>query len=135
MPAVLSVTMALGAKLLAKKNVIVSRLESIEEMAGVEILCSDKTGTLTQNKLTLGEIQPWNGTEPQAVLLAASLASKAEDKDPIDLAVMGGLKDQAALKAYRQTKFIPFDPVSKRTEAEVEDPGGKTLFVTKGPRM
>ena len=95
MPAVLSVTMALGAKLLARKNVIVSRLEAIEEMAGMEILCSDKTGTLTQNKLTLGEIQPWNGADPQAVLLAGSLASKAEDKDPIDLAVMGGLKDSA----------------------------------------
>jgi H+-transporting ATPase len=132
MPAVLSVTMALGAKLLAKKNVIVSRLESIEEMAGVEILCSDKTGTLTQNKLTLGEIQPWNGAESQAALLAASLASKAEDKDPIDLAVMGGLKDPTAFNGYRQVKFVPFDPVSKRTEAEVKDSEGKTFFVTKG---
>jgi magnesium-transporting ATPase (P-type) len=89
-------------------------------------------GNLTQNKLTLGDIQPWQGTEPQAVLLAASLASKAEDKDPIDLAVMGGLKDPAALKAYRQAKFVPFDPVSKRTEAEVKDADGNTFFVTKG---
>jgi H+-transporting ATPase len=132
MPAVLSVTMALGARLLAKKKVIVSRLESIEEMAGMDILCSDKTGTLTQNKLTLGEIQSWNGTEPQEVLLAGSLASKAEDKDPIDLAVMGGLKDPAVLKDYRQVKFVPFDPVSKRTEAEVKDAAGNTFYVTKG---
>ncbi len=115
-----------------QKKVIVSRLEAIEEMAGMEILCSDKTGTLTQNKLTLGEIQPWKGSDPQSVLLAGSLASKAEDKDPIDLAVMGGLKDPRALNAYRQVRFVPFDPVSKRTEAEVKDSGGKTFYVTKG---
>ena len=66
MPAVLSVTMALGAKLLAASKVIVSRLEAIEEMAGMEILCSDKTGTLTQNKLTLGDIQPWADADPQS---------------------------------------------------------------------
>jgi H+-transporting ATPase len=132
MPAVLSVTMALGAKLLAAKKVIVSRLESIEELAGVEILCSDKTGTLTQNKLTLGEVQPWAGADPQAVLVAGSLASKAEDKDPIDLAVMGGLKDAKALTGFQQVKFVPFDPVSKRTEATVKGADGKTFYVTKG---
>ena len=59
MPAVLSVTMALGARMLAKRKAIVSRLESIEELAGVDVLCSDKTGTLTEDKLTLGEAQPW----------------------------------------------------------------------------
>jgi H+-transporting ATPase len=132
MPAVLSVTMALGARLLAAKKVIVSRLEAIEELAGVQVLCSDKTGTLTQNKLTLGEIQPWAGTDPQAVLLAASLASKEEDKDPIDLAVLGGLKDPKVMAGYQQVKFVPFDPVSKRTEATVKDSGGKTFTVTKG---
>ena len=132
MPAVLSVTMAMGAKLLAASKVIVSRLEAIEEMAGMEILCSDKTGTLTQNKLTLGEIQPWAGADPQAVLLAGSLASTEADKDPIDMAVLGGLKDSKAISNYQQVKFVPFDPVSKRTEATVKDPNGKTFFVTKG---
>src|SRR5207248_2996910 len=75
MPAVLSVTMALGARMLAKRKAIVSRLEAIEELAGVDVLCSDKTGTLTENKLTLGEPQPWAGTDPDTLILMASLAS------------------------------------------------------------
>jgi len=132
MPAVLSVTMALGAKLLARQKAIVSRLESIEEMAGMEILCSDKTGTLTQNKLTLGEISPWQHSDPKEVLLAASLASKAEDQDPIDLAVLAGLKDPAALSAYKQTAYQPFDPVTKRTEATVQGADGHVFHVAKG---
>ncbi len=77
MPAVLSVTMALGAQMLARKKAIVSRLESIEELAGIDTLCSDKTGTLTQNALTLGEPQPWPGCDAQALILAGSLASRA----------------------------------------------------------
>ncbi len=131
-PAVLSVTMALGAKRLAMKKAIVSRLESIEELAGIDILCSDKTGTLTQNKLTLGEIQPWGDASAQDVILAGSLASKAEDKDPIDIAVMAGLADPSALGGFQQTAYVPFDPVSKRTEATVLDAAGKTFRATKG---
>src|SRR5678815_3898607 len=79
MPAVLSVTMALGARMLARSKAIVSRLESIEELAGVDVLCSDKTGTLTENKLTLGEPQPWTGTDADTLILMASLASRAAD--------------------------------------------------------
>jgi H+-transporting ATPase len=132
MPAVLSVTMAVGALALSRMKAIVSRLEAIEEMAGMDVLCSDKTGTLTQNSLTLGEPAVFGAADAQALILAAALASKAEDRDAIDGAVLAGLKDPQKLGAFHQKKFTPFDPVSKRTEAIVEDSTGKTFAVTKG---
>jgi H+-transporting ATPase len=132
MPTVLSVTMAVGARLLAKKEAIVTRLAAIEELAGVDVLCSDKTGTLTQNKLTLGDPFSVNNTPADQVILCAALASRAEDKDTIDLAVIGGVKDDQALKGYQVTHFQPFDPVHKRTEAIVMGADGKELKVTKG---
>jgi H+-transporting ATPase len=132
MPTVLSVTMAVGARLLAKKEVIVTRLSAIEELAGVDILCSDKTGTLTQNKLKLGEPFSVNGIPADQVILWAALASRAEDKDTIDLAVIGGVKDDKALKSYQELHFKPFDPVHKRTEATIKGGDGKQFFVAKG---
>ncbi len=95
MPTVLSVTMAVGARLLAKKQAIVSRLVAIEELAGVDVLCADKTGTLTQNKLTLGDSFSVDNVPAEQIILNAALASRAEDKDTIDMAVLGGLKDQS----------------------------------------
>jgi H+-transporting ATPase len=132
MPTVLSVTMAVGARLLAKKEAIVTRLSAIEELAGVDVLCSDKTGTLTQNKLTLGDPFTLNGITPDNVILWAALASRAEDKDTIDLAVIGGVKDDKTLKSFTVLHFQPFDPVHKRTEATVKGTDGKQFFVTKG---
>ena len=132
MPTVLSVTMAVGARLLAKKKAIVTRLPSIEELAGVDILCSDKTGTLTQNKLTLGPPFCVKGVAADQVVLAGALASRAEDKDTIDLAVLSGVKDGQALKGYQVQHFQPFDPVHKRTEATVKESDGKQFWVTKG---
>jgi H+-transporting ATPase len=132
MPTVLSVTMAVGARLLAKKEAIVTRLAAIEELAGVDVLCSDKTGTLTQNKLTLGDPFSVNNIPLDQVILWAALASRAEDKDPIDLAVIGGLKNDQALKGYQVVHFQPFDPVHKRTEATVKAAGGREFKVAKG---
>lgn len=132
MPAVLSVTMAVGAMMLSKMKAIVSRLESVEEMAGMEILCSDKTGTLTQNKLTLDRPALFDAASQEELLLAGALASKEEDQDAIDLAVISGLSDKSVLSDYKQKKFIPFDPVHKRTEALVSDTGGNQFSVTKG---
>ena len=132
MPTVLSVTMAVGARLLAKKQAIVSRLVAIEELAGVDVLCADKTGTLTQNKLTLGDPFCVNNITAEHVILNGALASRAANNDTIDLAVLGGLKDKEALKAYEVVHFQPFDPVHKRTEAVVKAKDGKTFKVTKG---
>ena len=133
MPTVLSVTMAVGARLLAKKEAIVSRLVAIEELAGVDVLCADKTGTLTQNKLTLGDPFSVNNVPADQVILNAALASRADNNDTIDLAVLGGLKnDQDALKGYQVVHFQPFDPVHKRTEATVKGADGKEFKVTKG---
>jgi len=123
MPAVLSVTMAVGARTLAARNVIVSRLASVEELAGMDVLCSDKTGTLTQNKLTLGEPLTVGNVKPATLLLAAALASRAENRDPIDAAVLGGLPEGHP-DCYRTLQFRPFDPVRKRTEATVSGPDG-----------
>jgi H+-transporting ATPase len=132
MPTVLSVTMAVGARLLAKKEAIVTRLAAIEELAGVDVLCSDKTGTLTQNKLTLGDPFSVNNVPAQQVILNAALASRADNKDTIDLAVLGGLENEQALKGYHVVHFQPFDPVHKRTEAAVKGTDGKEFKVTKG---
>ena len=132
MPTVLSVTMAVGARLLARQKAIVTRLVAIEELAGVDVLCADKTGTLTQNKLTLGDPFGVNDVPAGEVVLAAALASRADNNDTIDLAVLGGLKNDQALKGYNQKHFQPFDPVHKRTEASVTGPDGNAFKVTKG---
>ncbi len=132
MPTVLSVTMAVGARLLAKKQAVVSRLVAIEELAGVDVLCADKTGTLTQNKLSLGDPFCVEGKPAAQVILDGALASRADNDDTIDLAVLKGVKDTEALKSYQVVHFTPFDPVHKRTEAIVKGKDGKEFKVTKG---
>jgi len=132
LPTVLSVTMAVGARILSRHQAIVSRLASIEELAGMDVLCSDKTGTLTQNKLTLGEPFLVDGATQEEAILAAALASRAEDEDPIDMAVLAGLKSDARRDACQVLHFQPFDPVHKRTEAKVKSQDGRTFSVTKG---
>jgi H+-transporting ATPase len=131
MPTVLSVTMAVGAQLLAKYQAGVSRLASVEELAGIDVLCSDKTGTLTQNRLKLGEAYSIGDVSPNQVILDAALASREEDQDPIDLAVLSGI-EKKELSSFEIFHFQPFDPVQKRTEAHVRDSSGNEFKVTKG---
>jgi H+-transporting ATPase len=131
LPAVLSVTMAVGAERLAKLKAIVSRLVAIEELAGVDVLCADKTGTLTQNKLTVGEPLPLQGIAADDLLAAAALASNRNDPDAIDAAVLAKAGESSAAAGYEVVKFTPFDPVHKRTDVEVRREG-RTLHMAKG---
>ncbi len=132
MPTVLSVTMAVGSRLLASKKAIVTRLAAIEELAGVDILCADKTGTLTQNKLTLGEPFSVGKYSCEEIIINAALASREDNHDTIDEAVLRGLKNKEALIGYTVTNFQPFDPVHKRTEVTVKDANGLEFRVAKG---
>ncbi len=132
MPAVLSITMALGARKLAQKKAIVTKLSSIEEVAGVDVLCSDKTGTLTQAKLTPGIPFTIANISPDEVLLCGALSSREEDQDPIDNAIFSGVKDKETLKSFRVLHFTPFDPVHKRTEALITGDDKKKFRVSKG---
>ena len=130
LPAVLSVTMAVGSRQLARRQAVVSHLPAVEELGGIDVLCTDKTGTLTQNRLAAGE--PWcaPGIERADVLGAASGASRAENRDPIDLAVLaaaGTVPSDTVVEA-----FVPFDPVTKRSEATLVGPDGQRRRVTKG---
>jgi H+-transporting ATPase len=136
LPAVLSVTMAVGAIALAKKEAIVSKLVSIEEMAGVDVLCADKTGTITKNELSVASVKTVGKSKEDEVLLLATLASREEDKDPIDNAIIARAKTvetvTKTLTRYKVVRFKPFDPVSKRTEATMKDPESKSFKVAKG---
>ena len=132
MPAVLSVTMAVGARVLALKQAIVTRLSAVEEMAGIDVLCSDKTGTLTQSKLTPGDPFTLPGITPERLFNSAALASCAENQDPIDLAILSKVKEDMQLGKYEVVHFQPFDPVHKRTEASIRTADGHEYKVTKG---
>jgi H+-transporting ATPase len=136
LPAVLSVTMAIGAIALAKKEAIVSRLSAIEEMAGLDLLCADKTGTITKNEIAVARVEPAEGVKPEELLLAGSLASRKEDNDTIDLAILKKAGEEpgaeAELGRYQVLKFTPFDSAIKRTEARTKGPDGREFKTTKG---
>ncbi|KAH9930698.1 uncharacterized protein B0H18DRAFT_993122 [Fomitopsis serialis] len=138
LPCVTTTTMAVGAAYLAKQKAIVQKLTAIESLAGVDMLCSDKTGTLTANKLSLNEPYIAPNVDPNWFMAAAALASSHNVKslDPIDKVTVVGLKDYPGAQdilrgGWKTSKFTPFDPVSKRITAEVER-DGKRYTCAKG---
>ncbi|KAF8156015.1 plasma-membrane proton-e [Crassisporium funariophilum] len=136
MPTVLSVTLAVGATQLAKYKAIVTRITAIEELAGVTILCSDKTGTLTTNKLTIDRntIKTYGEFDAEKIILLSAYASRTENQDAIDMSVVQALDDpKKAREGIKLLDFKPFNPVDKRTEITYRDEGdGKLKRVTKG---
>ncbi len=138
LPAVLSVTMAVGAMNLARRKAIVSRLTAIEELAGADVFCSDKTGTLTRNEMQVAEPVLLDGVSEQELFLMAVLASRRENNDPIELPIFDYLATHFAdvdWQAYRQESFIPFDPIRKRTEAEIEKDGQRFVAMKGAPQV
>ncbi|TQS37413.1 hypothetical protein Golomagni_02115 [Golovinomyces magnicellulatus] len=138
LPAVVTTTMAVGAAYLANKKAIVQKLSAIESLAGVQILCSDKTGTLTKNKLSLAEPFTVPGVEPDDLMLTACLAASRKKKgiDAIDKAFLKALRfyprAKSVLSKYKVVEFHPFDPVSKKVRAVVESPLGERIICVKG---
>ncbi|XP_012462366.1 plasma membrane ATPase 4 [Gossypium raimondii] len=136
MPTVLSVTMAIGSHRLSQQGAITKRMTAIEEMAGMDVLCSDKTGTLTLNKLTVDRnlIEVFaKGVEKEQVLLYAARASRTENQDAIDAAIVGMLADPKEARAgIREVHFLPFNPVDKRTALTYIDSDGKWHRASKG---
>jgi H+-transporting ATPase len=131
LPAVFAIVLAVGAMQLAKEGALVTRLNSIEDAASMEVLCLDKTGTITQNKLSVTDPIPFQRFEKNDVAIIARLASKEEIRDVIDLAVIDYAKNLPASVQYTQDSFTPFDPATKRSEAIIEH-NGKRFRVAKG---
>ncbi|KAH9739933.1 ATPase 11 plasma membrane-type-related [Citrus sinensis] len=136
MPTVLSVTMAIGSHRLSLQGAITKRMTAIEEMAGMDVLCSDKTGTLTLNKLSVDKnlIEIFaKGVDADAVVLMAARASRVENQDAIDAAIVGMLADPKEARAnIQEVHFLPFNPTDKRTALTYIDSEGKMHRVSKG---
>ena len=132
LPATFTVATAVGALDMSRHGVLVTRLSAIEEAAAMDVLCTDKTGTITQNRLAVAQIYPMGSRSPEEALRMAALASDAATQDPIDLAILGAANEKKVLSDLPQRiQFIPFDPSTKRSEAIYEQPAGK-LHVVKG---
>ena len=135
-PAVLSVTLTVGAMALAKKKAIVSKLSAIEEMAGMDVLFSDKTGTLTKNEISIAQIESYNGFTDDEVIFFAGLASLRMEQDPLDKAILDTMENTETLSKkienYKILKFNPFDPIRKSTESEIQYKDECQFKVSKG---
>ena len=132
MPTMLALNMAVGSIVLARQGVLVTRLNSVEDAATMDVLCVDKTGTITMNKLFVEEIMPFRGFSCTDVLLYGALASKDANQDPIDAAFLTAAKEaNLSIDCYLQIEFIPFDPKTRITEARIQK-SNEIIFVKKG---
>ena len=132
LPATFTLAAALGARALAHLNVLPTRLSAVDEAASIEVLCADKTGTLTQNELTVTAVHPMPGFDEPHVLGLAALASSDGGQDPVDAAIRAAAAKKAASDLPKLIKFVPFDPATKMSEATATDPGGATVRAVKG---
>ncbi len=132
LPATFTLASAIGARALAKVGVLPTRLSAVDEAASMNVLCADKTGTLTQNALTVTTVQPMPGIDEAHVLALAALASSDGGQDPVDGAIRSAAAGKAVSDPPKLIKFVPFDPATKMSEATVQDPGGATQRVVKG---
>jgi H+-transporting ATPase len=132
LPATFTLAAALGAKALAKLGVLPTRLSAVDEAASIDVLCADKTGTLTQNELTVTAVHAMPGFDESHVLGVAALASSDGGQDPVDGAIRAAAAKKAASDLPKLTKFVPFDPGTKMSEATATDPGGATVRAVKG---
>jgi H+-transporting ATPase len=132
LPATFTLASALGARALAKLGVLPTRLSAVDEAATMNVLCADKTGTLTQNALTVTTVRPMPGFDAPHVLALAALASSDGGQDPVDGAIRSAALGKAASDALKIVKFVPFDPGTKMSEAIAQDPDGGTQLVVKG---
>ena len=133
LPATFTLATAIGARALARAGVLPTRLSAVDEAASLDVLCIDKTGTLTRNELAVAAIHPMPGFDEARVLALAALASAEGGQDPVDAAV----RTAAALRKTdpdlpKVTKFVPFDPATKMSEARLVDHDGKALRIVKG---
>ncbi len=132
LPATFTLSAALGARKLAERGVLLNRLSAAHETAAIDVLCSDKTGTLTRNVLEVAEVSAMPGFDRQQVLALAALASSETDQDPIDAAVRAAASAADSVKTERLVRFVPFDPGTKKSEAVAVDGDGNELLIVKG---
>ena len=132
LPATFTLASALGARALAKLGVLPTRLSAVDEAASMDVLCADKTGTLTQNELTVTSVHPLSGFDEAHVLALAAMASSDGGQDPVDGAIRSAAAAKKIPEAMHLTAFTPFDPANKRSEATFTDAEGAPQRVAKG---
>jgi H+-transporting ATPase len=132
LPATFTLASALGARALASKNVLPTRLSAVDEAASINVLCADKTGTLTRNELTVASVRAMPGCDESHVLMMAALASSDGGQDPVDAAIRSAASAKPAPNPPKLLHFVPFDPATKMAEAAVDDASMGTLRVVKG---